>query len=91
MRFKEFYLELSVLLNYFQSFSLLFARIALAYGFYEPALTKWTNFETTVQWFGSLDIPFAPFTTLLVASIEIMGVVLLILGLFTRVTKNSTK
>ena len=84
MRFKDFYLELSVLFNYFQSFSLLFARVALAYGFYEPALTKWTNFDTTTQWFSSLGIPFAPFMTLLTASIELMGVVMLLLGLFTR-------
>jgi len=84
MRLKDFYLELSVLLNYFQSFSLLFARLALAYGFYEPALTKWQNFDTTIEWFGSLGIPFAPFMTLLTASIEIIGVLLLVLGLFTR-------
>ena len=84
MRFKEFYLELSVLLNYFQSFSLLFVRFILAYGFYEPALTKWTNFNTTTEWFISLGIPFAPFMTLLTASIELIGVVFLVLGLFTR-------
>jgi len=84
MRLKDFYLELSVLFNYFQSFSLLFARVALAYGFYQPALTKWTNFDTTAEWFGSLGIPFASFMTLLTASIELIGVVFLILGLFTR-------
>ena len=85
MRLKDFYLELSVLLNYFQSLSLLFARLVLAYGFYEPALTKWRNFETTAEWFGSLGIPFAPFMTLLTASVEIIGVLLLVLGLFTRI------
>jgi len=84
MRLKDFYLELSILFNYFQSFSLLFARLALAYGFYEPALTKWNNFDTTTEWFSSLGIPFASLATLLTASIEIMGVVLLVLGLFTR-------
>lgn len=85
MRLKDFYLELSVLFNYFQSFSLLFARLILAYGFYEPALTKWQNFDTTVEWFSSLGIPFASLATLLTASIEVIGVVLLTLGLFTRV------
>jgi putative oxidoreductase len=84
MRLKDFYLELSILFNYFQSFSLLFARFALAYGFYEPALTKWNNFDTTIEWFSSLGIPFASLATLLTASIEIMGVILLVLGLFTR-------
>ena len=85
MNLKEFYLELSVLFNYLQSFSLLFARVTLAYGFYTPALTKWNNFDTTTQWFSSLGIPFASFATLLTASVEIMGVVLLTLGLFTRI------
>jgi len=85
MRLKEFYLELSVLLNYFQSFSLLFARLVLAYGFYEPALTKWRNFYTTTEWFSSLGIPFSPFMTLLTASTEIVGVIFLVLGLFTRI------
>ena len=84
MRLKDFYLELSVLFNYFQSFSLLFIRLALAYGFYTPALTKWNNFDTTSEWFSSLGIPFASFATLLTASVEIMGVILLVLGLFTR-------
>jgi putative oxidoreductase len=84
MNLKEFYLELSVLFDYFQSFSLLFARVTLAYGFYEPALTKWNNFDTTAEWFSSLGIPFSSFATLLTASVEIMGVVLLTLGLFTR-------
>ena len=84
MRLKDFYLELSILFNYFQSFSLLFARLALAYGFYEPALTKWNNFDTTIEWFSSLGIPFASLATLVTASIEIMGVVLLVFGLFTR-------
>lgn len=84
MRLKDFYLELSVLFNYFQSFSLLFVRFTLAYGFYEPALTKWNNFDSTVEWFSSLGIPFASLATLLTASIEIMGIVFLTLGLFTR-------
>jgi len=85
MRFREFYLELSALLNYFQSLALLFARLAVAYGFYNPALLKWTNFDTTVAWFDTLGIPFAYGATFLVASVEIIGVVLLSLGLFTRI------
>ena len=84
MNFKEFYLELSVLLDHFQSLALLFARLAVAYGFYQPALLKWSNFDNTVAWFAELGIPFAPLTTFLTASFEIVGVVLLSLGLFTR-------
>jgi len=85
MRFREFYLELSALLNYFRSLALLLARLAVAYGFYNPALLKWINFDTTVEWFDTLGIPFAYGATFLVASIEIIGVALLSLGLFTRI------
>jgi len=83
-RFKEAYLEFSILMNHFQSLALLSARVLLAYGFYEPALTKWANFETTVIWFTELGVPFASFFTFLTASFEIVGVVLLVLGLFIR-------
>ena len=83
-KFREFYLEFSVLMNHFQSFSLLFVRLALAYGFYEPALTKWSNFSATVEWFSELGIPFASLFTFFTASFEIVAVLLLTLGLFTR-------
>jgi len=84
MRLKEFYLELSALLNYFQSLALFFARVVVAYGFYKPASMKWADIDATALWFEQLGIPFAYFSTLLTASIEIIGVVLLFLGLFTR-------
>jgi len=84
MRCKESYLEFTALTKYFKSLSLLFARLVLAYGFYEPALMKWSSFDATASWFHSLGIPFANFFTLLVASLEISGVVLFVLGLFTR-------
>lgn len=82
--FREFYQELSVLLSYFQSFALLLLRVTLAYGFYEPALLKWANFDETMTWFHALHIPFAFLSTLMAASVEIIGVVLLALGLLTR-------
>ncbi|CAA6803139.1 MAG: Membrane protein, distant similarity to thiosulphate:quinone oxidoreductase DoxD [uncultured Sulfurovum sp.] len=84
MQLKESYLELTVLLKYFESLSLLLARVALAYGFYNPSLLKWSNFESTSAWFGSLGIPFATLASFLVASIEILAVLLLLFGLFTR-------
>ena len=84
MSLRESYLEFTALNNYFKSFSLLLIRIALAYGFYGPALIKWSNIEATVEWFASLGIPFPVFSTFLVASFEVMAVVLLLLGFFTR-------
>lgn len=84
MQLKESYLEFSVLTNYFRSFSLLFTRLALAYGFYTPALLKWSNFDSTVEWFVTLGIPFSTLLAFIATSIEMVGVLLLFLGLFTR-------
>lgn len=84
MYFKKFYLEFTALFNHLQSLALLFARLVLAYGFANPALMKWANFDATVAWFRELGIPLAYGATFLVASLEIIGVFLLTLGLFTR-------
>ena len=67
-----------------QSVSLFLARLAVAYGFYEPAMTKWSDINSVAEWFGSIGIPFPTFNAYMAASTEILGVVLLTLGLFTR-------
>jgi putative oxidoreductase len=84
MRLKDSYLEFTVLTNFFRSFSLLFVRLALAYGFYTPALLKWSNFDSTVEWFVTLGIPFATLSAFIAASVETIAILLLFLGLFTR-------
>lgn len=84
MHIKKIYLEFSRLGEYLQSFSLLFARLLVAYGFYEPAMMKWQDIESVAEWFGSMGIAFPTFHAYMVASTEIMGVVLLTLGLFVR-------
>lgn len=71
--------------NNLQSVSLLFVRLVLAYGFYEPAINKFSNIESVAQWFGSMNIPYPLINAYLSASIEMAGVILLALGLFTRV------
>ena len=67
-----------------QSISLFLARLAVAYGFYEPAMTKWQDIKSVAEWFGSIGIPFPTLNAYMAASSEILGVVLLTLGLFTR-------
>lgn len=67
-----------------QSLSLLLARLAIAYGFYEPAMQKWSDIGSVASWFGSMGIPFPTLNAYMAASTEIAGVVLLTLGLFTR-------
>jgi len=72
------------LLTNFQSLSLLLARLVIAYGFYEPAMNKWKDINGIATWFGSLGIPFPTINAYMAATTEILGVVLLTLGLFTR-------
>jgi putative oxidoreductase len=81
---KDFIAEYSVLLSYPRDLVLLCARWTLAYGFTFPALMKVSDMEATQKWFESYGIPFAHISTFLVSSIEVAGIVLLTLGLFTR-------
>ena len=72
------------ILSHGQGFSLLFARLVVAYGFYEPAMMKWTDIGAIATWFGSIGIPLPTINAYMAATTEIVGVVLLTLGLFTR-------
>ena len=81
---KNILAELRVLLSFPQNIILLLSRLAVAYGFSLPALMKIQNMEGTRLWFQEIGIPFAGFAAYLVSAVETMGIVLLILGLFTR-------
>ncbi len=67
-----------------QSTALLLVRLVLAYGFYEPAKMKWSNIDNVAQWFASMHYPLPKLNAYLAASTEAAGVVLLLLGLWTR-------
>jgi len=84
MNCKQTYMEFSHLSEYTKSLSLLFARLAVAYGFYEPAMMKWADIDSVAQWFGSIGIPFPTLNAYMAASTELIGVVLLTLGFMTR-------
>ena len=73
------------ILENFQSLALLLARFAVAYGFVEPALMKWQDIGAVAEWFGSMGIPFPTLNAYMTASTELIGVVLLTIGFFTRV------
>jgi len=81
---KAFFQELSILLSYPKNLVLLGIRLVVAYGFSMPALIKMNNPEGAMTWFASLGIPFPALMAYTVAGIESTGVVLLVLGLFTR-------
>lgn len=64
---------------------LLLFRLILAYGFYGPASMKITNLEGVAQWFGSMNYPFPMFSAVLAMGSEVLGVILLTLGLGSRI------
>ena len=68
-----------------QDVGLLFIRLILAYGFWEPAKTKWADINSVADWFESIGI-FAPkLNAYMAASTEMLGVFLLLLGFGTRI------
>jgi putative oxidoreductase len=85
MKCKDLYMKFAHLSQYGKSLALLFARLTIAYGFYGPAMNKWSDMDAVAQWFGSMGIPFPTINAYMAASTEITGVVLLTLGFLTRV------
>jgi putative oxidoreductase len=81
---RNFLAEFSVLLSYPQNIVLLLSRLTIAYGFSVPALMKVQNLEGTIIWFESIGIPFPSFAAYMVSGVEMVGIMLLTLGLFTR-------
>ncbi len=68
-----------------QNFALLLLRLILAYGFFGPAMMKWQNMTAIGDWFKSLGYPAPYLNAYLAGTTELLGVILLILGLGTRV------
>jgi len=81
---KDFLGECRVLFSYPKNIIILLARLLIAYGFAVPALVKINDLEGTMKWFESISIPFPSLAAYLVSGIETMGIILLVLGLFTR-------
>jgi putative oxidoreductase len=67
-----------------QSVALLMVRLILAYGFFNPAMNKWSDISAVAEWFGSMGFPLPTLQAYMAATTEASGVVLLTLGLFTR-------
>ena len=60
-------------------------RLILVYGFYGPATMKLKNFNGIVEWFSSIGIPFPKINAFLATGTETIGLILLLLGLATRI------
>ena len=67
-----------------QSVALLALRLMLAYSFYGPAMMKIEDIDSVAMWFGSMGIPLPTLNAYMATATEMSGVVLLTLGLFTR-------
>jgi putative oxidoreductase len=82
--FEGLYKSAEALFEKLQSLSLLLLRLILAYGFYEPAKMKWSDISSVADWLGSMGLPLPMLQAYLAASTEALGVLLLTLGLATR-------
>ncbi|MCG6948202.1 MAG: DoxX family protein [Acidobacteria bacterium] len=59
-------------------------RLVIGLAFFRAGSGKFRNFENVIGFFDSLGIPFPAFNAGLVASMETVGGLMLIVGLFTR-------
>ncbi len=64
---------------------LLFLRLILAYGFYKPAMMKLKDVNAIGGWFESMGYPMPYLNAYLATITEGLGVILLVLGLGTRI------
>ncbi len=84
MNLKERYTCMTNSLSNIKSLPLLFLRLILAYGFFNPAKMKLSNIDGIISWFESINIPFPALNAYLATGTEVLGVILLTLGLGTR-------
>lgn len=82
--FKDLHRGLVGFLSIFTDIPALIFRLTLAYGFFQPARTKWSDIEAVGKWFASMNYPFPVLNAYMAASTEALGVLLLTVGLATR-------
>ena len=59
-------------------------RVVVGWAFYLTGSGKWAHFDNTVTFFTELGIPFPQANAAFVSTLELVGGICLILGLFTR-------
>lgn len=85
MNIKSIYSRYTIAMNSLRDLAPLILRLVLAYGFFEPAWNKLQDVNAIGEWFESIELP-APFLQAWLATLsEALGVVLLALGLGTRI------
>lgn len=63
---------------------LLLMRLILAYGFWKPAMMKWSNIDAIAEWFASMNYPMPTFNAYAAATTELTGAILLLIGFGVR-------
>ena len=84
MKALKFYQNAATKLEKLKDVPPLLIRLVLAFGFYGPATMKWGNITGIAEWFAGMGIPFPGLNAYLAASTEMAAVILLPLGLATR-------
>ncbi len=79
------YLGYASLLDMLKDLSPLLFRLLLAYSFYEPAKLKLEDVSAVTAWFTDMGLPAPLLQAWLITIIECLGVILLTLGLGTRI------
>ena len=85
MKLQQAYATFVTFLNKLKSLPLLLIRLVLVVGFFGPAKMKLGNISGIIDWFGSMGMPFPTLNAYLATATESLGVVLLFLGLGTRI------
>lgn len=78
------YLKLVNIADNLKDIPLLLIRLILARGFYEPAMIKMKNLDSVVEWFEGMNFPFPHICAYLTGITELLGFILLAIGLGTR-------
>ena len=84
MKIIQLYQNVTERLNSLKDIPLLLFRLILAYGFFMPAMMKWGDIGAIAGWFENMGIPMPALNAYLAASTEMAAVILLPLGLATR-------
>lgn len=85
MKIIQFYQNSVKQLSKLHDIPLFFLRLILAYGFFMPATMKWGNVAGIAEWFSSMGIPMPTLNAYLATGTEMAAVILLPLGLATRI------
>lgn len=85
MSLKSIYTNYTHALDKLKDLGPLIFRLLLAYGFLEPAWNKIQDVHAIGDWFASMNLPAPYFQAWLATLTECLGIILLTLGLGTRI------